>query len=222
MELSSRDIHEKQFHDAWRGYNQEEVDDFLDRVAEALARATRENEALSRRVDELDSAVASSRDAEEMLKKTLLGAQKAAEEAIASAKEKAERLISEAEARVKEVDEQVRSRSARTDEELRRRNAEAEREYTAKKRDLTEQIEQLRSFEGDVKERLKSFLEQQMKLLETLEDGPPRQIRISDSAARSGRDGREPRDGNEPRGGREPRPTARVSDRLSRKEGHRR
>ena len=38
MDVSARNIHEKQFHDAWRGYSQEEVDDFLDRVAETLDR----------------------------------------------------------------------------------------------------------------------------------------------------------------------------------------
>lgn len=211
MELTSRDIHEKQFHDAWRGYNQEEVDDFLDRVAEALGRLSRENEALARRVDELDNAVATSRDAEEMLKKTLLGAQKAAEEAIASAKAKAEKLIAEAEARVKEVDAQARSRSARTDEELRKKSIEAEREYAAKKRDLTEQIEQLRGFEGDLKQRLRSFLEQQIAALDALESGPPRQIRISDGGTtRPSRDD----------GDRKARPAARVSERLTRKEGH--
>lgn len=209
MELTPRDVHEKQFHDAWRGYNQEEVDDFLDRVAEALGRLTRENEALTRRVEQLDSAVASSKDAEEMLKKTLLGAQKAAEEAIASAKAKAEQLISEAEARVRKVDEQVRSKSARSDEELRRRSEEAERDYVTKKRELTEEIDQLRSFEGGLKERLKTFLEQQIKALDSLESPPVRQIRIADAP------GRQPRGDSS----KEPRPAARVSDRISRKEG---
>lgn len=209
MELSPRDIHEKQFHDAWRGYNQEEVDDFLDRVAEAMQRLSRENEALARRIDDLDSAVASSRDAEEMLKKTLLGAQKAAEEAIASAKAKAEKLIVEAEMRVKDVEERARSRAAQTDEELRKRTDEAERDYVSKKRELTEQIDRLRTYEGDLKQRLRAFLEQQIKALDSLESAPPRQIRIADAGAARGRDGDRER------------PAARVSERLSRKEGRR-
>ncbi len=54
MDLTARDIHEKQFHDAWRGYNQEEVDDFLDKVAEVVDLLQRENVAVLGRVRELE------------------------------------------------------------------------------------------------------------------------------------------------------------------------
>src|SRR3712207_4638561 len=101
MDLTARDIHEKQFHDSWRGYNQEEVDEFLDRIADVVDRLQRENSALHARITELDHAVATSRDTEEMLKKTLVTAQQAAEEAIASARAKAEALIQEAEERTR-------------------------------------------------------------------------------------------------------------------------
>src|SRR5918997_4154202 len=99
MELSARDIHEKQFHDAWRGYNQEEVDDFLDRVAEVVDVMRRENVAFHNRVRELEQALTTSRETEEMLKKTLVSAQQAAEEAIAKAKEKASALLADAQER---------------------------------------------------------------------------------------------------------------------------
>src|SRR5688500_16161061 len=125
MEIGPQDIHEKQFHDAWRGYNQEEVDDFLDRVAEALDRLHRENSSLQTRIEELDQAVAASRNTEEMLKKTLVTAQRAAEEAISTAKLKAQDLVSEAE-----------ERSRRAAEEATRRTAEAEKQHEVRKRDL--------------------------------------------------------------------------------------
>lgn len=54
MDLTPRSIQEKQFHDQWRGYNQAEVDDFLDRVAETLDRVQRENQDLRDRIQELD------------------------------------------------------------------------------------------------------------------------------------------------------------------------
>ncbi|MDQ3646950.1 MAG: DivIVA domain-containing protein, partial [Actinomycetota bacterium] len=98
MDLGAHEIQAKQFNDAWRGYNQEEVDDFLDKVAEAIDQVQRENRALHARVRELDQVLATSRDTEDMLKKTLITAQQAAEEAIASAKAKAEQLIEEAQA----------------------------------------------------------------------------------------------------------------------------
>lgn len=50
MELTARDVAAKTFHDSWRGYDQREVDDFLDRVAEALAAAESAAEEMSERV----------------------------------------------------------------------------------------------------------------------------------------------------------------------------
>lgn len=161
MEISARDIQEKQFHDAWRGYKQEEVDDFLDRVAEAIDRLGRENDSLRRRVGELDQAVAASRDTEDMLKKTLVTAQRAAEEAIATAKAKAERLITEAE-----------ERSRRAADEATRRSAEVERDHANKRRELETSLDRLKAFEGELKLRLKTFLDQQQRALDQLESRP--------------------------------------------------
>jgi cell division initiation protein len=166
MELEASDIHEKQFNDAWRGYNQEEVDDFLDEVAETVDRLQRENRSLRQRVAELDETVATSRNAEAMLKKTLVSAQQAAEEAIAVAKRKAEQLIREAE-----------ERARRAAEESSRRSAETEREHATRKRTLDADIDRLRAFEGDLKARLKGFLEQQQRALDDLEDPSPRVMR---------------------------------------------
>lgn len=162
MELSARDVHEKQFNDAWRGYSQEEVDDFLDLVAEAIDHLDRENRALKERMVELDQAVAASRNTEQMLKKTLLSAQRAAEEAISTAKAKAEALVSEAE-----------EKAGRAADDAARRVAQAEREHEARRRHLDGSIERLRMFERDLKERLKAFLEQQQQALSALDGTPP-------------------------------------------------
>jgi cell division initiation protein len=161
MDLTARDVHEKQFHDAWRGYNQEEVDDFLDLVAENIDRLLRENESFQRRIQELDRAVSQSRNTEEMLKKTLLSAQKAANEAIATAKAKAEQLIADAEIGAR-----------RTGEEAHRRVAELDREHANKKRDLEASIERLQARENELKRRLSSFLDQQRRSLEGLAEMP--------------------------------------------------
>lgn len=175
MDLNARDIHEKQFHDAWRGYNQEEVDDFLDRVAETVDRLIRENRALHQRIKELDQTVATGRETEDMLKKTLVTAQKAAEEAIASARAKAEHLIAEAEERVTRANEEARIRMGALEEELRRKTLDADRLHAAHKRDLDVQIERLRAYETELKHRLKTFLEQQLRALDVLVDARPAQ-----------------------------------------------
>ena len=168
MELTARDIHEKQFHDAWRGYNQEEVDDFLDRVAESFDLIQRENAAVLGRVRELEQALTTSRETEEMLKKTLVSAQQAAEEAIAKAQQKADALIADAEQRSARAGEEARERLASVDAEIRRKTLEADRSHTARRRELDASIERLRAFESELKRRLETFLEQQTQALEVL------------------------------------------------------
>lgn len=175
MDLTARDIHEKQFHDSWRGYDQEEVDDFLDKVAEALDTALRERETFRRRASELEQAVATSRDTEEMLKKTLVTAQQAAEEAIGKAKAKADALVAEAGERAESANREANDRIKSLEEEVRRKNADAERAHLAKKKEYEAQIEKLRSVEAEIKTRLRAFLEQQMTALEKL--GPPAEQR---------------------------------------------
>jgi cell division initiation protein len=181
MSVTSREINEKQFHDAWRGYNQEEVDDFLDKIAETLDQLERENAALQERLRELDQMVEASRSTEEMLKKTLVTAQKAAEEAIATAKQKAERLVSEAEERaqrareelrerVATAEEEVRMRAAKAEEEARARAAQIESEQAARQQEMQASVDRLQSLETEIKGRLRAFLEQQVKGLEILEE----------------------------------------------------
>lgn len=184
MDLTARDIHEKLFHDAWRGYNQEEVDDFLDRVAEVLDRVQRENQALQTRVNELDQAVSASRDTEEMLKKTLVSAQQAAEEAISTAKAKASDLITEAEERARRSIEEANERVESAETEARRKTLEAEREHERRRTELDANIERLQGLENELKNRIKGFLDQQAQALQGLEIvGPPPEI-LGPGAAR--------------------------------------
>lgn len=170
MDVTARHIHEKQFHDAWRGYNQEEVDDFLDRVAEQMNRLERENAALQERLRDLDQMMATSRSTEDMLKKTLVTAQQAAEEAVATAKTKAEELVAEAETRAQRANEELKHRVATAEEEVRRKTAEVERQQLARRRETELSIERLEAFETEIKRRLKLFLEQQLNSLDTLVD----------------------------------------------------
>jgi cell division initiation protein len=173
MDLSARDIHEKQFHDAWRGYNQEEVDDFLDRVAEVFDLMRRENTSLHARLREMEQALTTSRETEEMLKKTLVSAQQAAEEAIAKAQEKANAIVAEAEERATRANEETNQKLASTEAEIRRRVLDADREHTARKRELDASVERLRAFEHELKGRLRAFLQQQQQSLGALTEGGP-------------------------------------------------
>ncbi len=168
--INAREINEKQFHDAWRGYNQEEVDDFLDHVAEALDTLARENEALKERVAELDEKIESSKASEGMLKKTLDSAQVAAQEAITTARTKAEEIVRDAEERAQRARDELKHRVENAEIDVKRRTEEIEREQEARRRQIQESVDRLEAFESDLKRKLHSFLQQQSAALDILKE----------------------------------------------------
>lgn len=181
--ISAREINEKQFHDAWRGYNQEEVDDFLDRVAEAIALLQRENDALRERVSELDEKVESAKTSEEMLKKTLESAQVAAQEAIATAKTKATEIVRDAEERAQRARDELKTRVETAEQEVRERTQQVEREQESRRREIQGSVDRLQAYEGDLKRKLHAFLEQQSAALDILEAPAPAELVASGEPA---------------------------------------
>ena len=183
--VTAREINEKQFHDAWRGYNQEEVDDFLDRVAEAIDALQRENDDLHGRLQELDQKIESSKTSEAMLKKTLESAQVAAEEAISAAKKQADEIVRDAEERAQRARDELKTRVETAEEEVRRRTAEVEREQEGRRREIQESVDRLQAFESDLKRKLHGFMEQQRASLEILEDNQKVNLVATEEAADS-------------------------------------
>ena len=173
MDVTPKQINEKQFRDAWRGYNQEEVDDFLDRVAETLEKTQQENQSLRLRNKELEKALSTTREAEEMLKKTLVTAQRAAEEAIAKAKAKAEQLVAEAEKRARGANEEARQIIEAAESDARRRTIDIERQAEERRRDLDAAISRLSAYQSDLQNKLRSFLEEQQRNLDALMEAEP-------------------------------------------------
>ena len=173
MDLGPHDIHEKQFHDAWRGYSQEEVDDFLDRVADVLEQTQRANESLTERVRELEGQLASASEGEQMLKKTLVTAQQHAEEAMAAARAHADKILAEATERGRSVTEDARTKASAIESDARKRTQDAVRAGEQRKRDLETSIEKLRTLEAETKQKLKSFLDSQQRMLNSLSDRRP-------------------------------------------------
>ena len=57
MEITVPEIIEKQFTTKFRGYNQEEVDEFLDIIVDGYEELVHENRELSARVKELEEMV---------------------------------------------------------------------------------------------------------------------------------------------------------------------
>ncbi len=178
--ITTREINEKQFHDAWRGYNQEEVDDFLDLIAEAIDGLQRENQALKDRLEELDQKVESSKASEGMLKKTLESAQIAAQEAITAARTKAEEIVRDAEERAQRARDELRMRVETAEEEVKRRTEEIESEQEARRLRIQESVDRLQAFESDLKRKMHSFLQQQVAALDILQEKEPQALAVEE------------------------------------------
>ncbi|HSQ22413.1 MAG TPA: DivIVA domain-containing protein, partial [Coriobacteriia bacterium] len=103
MKLTPLDIHHKEFGHALRGYNEAEVDAFLDQVADELERLFKENIDLSERIDALEEKVRGYQDMERTLHNTLVSAQKSADELMQQTRTEADAVLREAELKAKEV-----------------------------------------------------------------------------------------------------------------------
>lgn len=90
--LTPMDIHNKDFKRSFRGYNEEEIDDFLDQVVNDYEKLWRDNEQLKAEVEQVKKANAQYQQLEKNLKDTLLVAQKTAEEVMSNARKNAEEM----------------------------------------------------------------------------------------------------------------------------------
>ncbi|HEX9992732.1 MAG TPA: DivIVA domain-containing protein [Acidimicrobiales bacterium] len=131
MEVTPQLLKDVEFADRWRGYDQAEVDDFLERVAagvaelrQRLAEAEARAEAAERRAAVAESQVASSgtegADAE-TIRRTLLLAQRTADAAVREAQDHAARTVAAAQERAQAMLAEAEAESRRSVEDTRQR-----------------------------------------------------------------------------------------------------
>jgi len=148
--ITSNDIREKDFSTAKQGYNQDEVDDFLDELAEQLDVLVRENQSLSEKLREAEAAKPSEpaepfvdeaayfKKVEATMRETLISAERIAGETIAKAKTEAEEKISGAEEQAEAILSSARAEAdtAKAEADTVRKGIE---EYRARFRQLVEE-----------------------------------------------------------------------------------
>ncbi|NMF04015.1 DivIVA domain-containing protein [Clostridium beijerinckii] len=96
MKLTPMDINNKEFKKGLRGYNSDEVDEFLDEVVDNYEELYKENANLKEKLANLNEKVEHYSKIETTIQNTLLLAQNAAEQAKNSAKKEAEFMIKNA------------------------------------------------------------------------------------------------------------------------------
>jgi cell division initiation protein len=166
MAVSPQDIQDKEFREAFRGYNEDDVDTFLDEIAVEFARLYQENQRMKVQLAALQQEIArggqspvaapsqpSAHAKEDEAR--IEAARKATEAALEEAKRRAAELVQRAEQRAREIDDLTARRAKDVD-------ADASNALT----DAQQRVAELRRQEAEIRRRIRSFLEQQLTALE--------------------------------------------------------
>ncbi len=143
MTLTPLDIHNKEFRKSFRGYDEEEVDEFLDQITKEYEKLFKENIELKEALAAKESNIGQYKDLEETLKKTLVIAQQTADEMKQGAAREAELIIKEAELKAEQI-------AAAAEE---------------KARSFLREYEDIQKRTREFRIKLRSFLQSQLALL---------------------------------------------------------
>ncbi|HVM00259.1 MAG TPA: DivIVA domain-containing protein [Egibacteraceae bacterium] len=159
--MTPDDIERQVFKERFRGYDQDEVDRFLDRVSTRIEELTRERDALAEKVGALERQTEEAGESGSLLQRTLLAAQRTADETVAEAREQAERTLEEAR---REAHEIIADAEQRAGEHERRAQEVLDHVRRA--------VEDLSRFRSEYRERVEAVIAEQLAMLDRAGDLP--------------------------------------------------
>ncbi|MER2076977.1 DivIVA domain-containing protein [Psychrobacillus psychrotolerans] len=145
MPLTPLDIHNKEFSKGFRGYNEDEVNEFLDQIMKDLEILTKAKKELETKLKTSSEQVGHFTSIEETLHKSIVVAQEAAEEVRRNSQKEAKLIVKEAE---KNADRIVN-------------------EALTKARRIAMEIEDLKKQSKVFRNRFKMLVEAQLDLINT-------------------------------------------------------
>ena len=235
MPLTPEDVHNKQFTTVRlrEGYDEEEVDAFLDEVEAELTRLLRENEELRAKLAAASRAAAAAQQQPPMMDRppmdrppmermparrepvpippqlpapmpvpvpqpappqfqpggdsaarVLALAQQTADQAIAEARNEANKIVGEARTRADGMERDARGKADALERDAQEKHRVAMGTLEQARASLERKVEDLRAFEREYRQRLKSYLESQMRQLENNSSDDP--MLSSSGAGRGG------------------------------------
>ena len=111
MVLSPLDIHNKEFTRGFRGYNEDEVNEFLDQIIKDFEITIRQKKDLEKEAEELNEKINHFTNIEDTLNKSILIAQETAEELKSNARKESKLIIKEAEKNADRIINEALSKS---------------------------------------------------------------------------------------------------------------
>ncbi|MFC3040258.1 DivIVA domain-containing protein [Virgibacillus xinjiangensis] len=144
MPLTPLDIHNKEFTRGFRGYDEDEVNEFLDQVIKDYEATIREKKDLQEKAARLEEKLSHFTNIEETLNKSILVAQETAEEVKGSASKESKLIIKEAEKNADRIINDALSKSRR----------------------ISMDVEELKKQAKVFRTRLKMLVEAQLEMIE--------------------------------------------------------
>ncbi len=145
MKLTPLDIQQQKFRLAFRGFDAQEVDAFLELVAGDFESLIRENEALKDEIVNLKATIEEYKAKEKTIYDAMMSAEKAADGVKTAARKEAELIVAKAKLDAEKTGQEDEARLAKT----------------------RERIHELRQKRNEFESSLRSFIESHLRLLES-------------------------------------------------------
>jgi len=167
MEITPRELRDTEIHSEIRGYSRDEVNDLLERAAAAIEASNQRVTQLQDRLSSAQGEAVRTRETEDILHRTLLLAQRAADEAVAEATAKSRQMLDEAEMSSRRLVADSEAEARRKGEAERRRLEQEIVELAGRRDALLADVEALTRFEAEYRERMVRALESDLSALRT-------------------------------------------------------
>jgi cell division initiation protein len=177
MDISPKTIREVEFREKLRGYNPDEVDEFLERVAAGLEILLERLRQATERAVRAEQRATEVGEGDDAMRRTLVLAQRTADAAVQEAKEQAAQLVAHAEAQAQAVRAEAAEHARRTIEDATKEAWSQVARLEAGRDELREEITALqRHLEGE-RARVRAALHEAIRrvddTLPTVGEPPP-------------------------------------------------
>ncbi len=165
MDVTPRELRDIDIRERLGGYNKDDVDDLLERAAARIEGLEGQLRTAQSQVEATAADTGKTRETEEMLHRTLLLAQRAADEAVAEAQTKARQILDDAESKSRSMLDEAESNARRQAHTERRRLEGEVLDFGAKRDALVADVDALERFENDYRARLRRAVEADLEML---------------------------------------------------------
>jgi DivIVA domain-containing protein len=190
MDVTPQELRDVEIREAWRGYHRDDVDELLERAAATIEHLEEQVRAAQARAAQAPASppparvpavqtpatpppvparnVAADTD---VIQRTLVLAQKAADEAVAEARAHAQQLVAESESKAQALVSEAEANARRIADTERRRLEEEIGQLTSARDTLNADVDALERFEAEFRTRLRDAISAELDSLEATGQG---------------------------------------------------